>query len=74
MPEPEQTPSVVFRGGTVLTMDDAHTVLTDADMLVVGSRGHGGFTGLLLGSVSQHVAAHSEAPVVVIVRPALERS
>jgi nucleotide-binding universal stress UspA family protein len=41
----------------------------DAQMLVVGSRGHGGFTGLLLGSVGQHVATHSETPVVVIVRP-----
>jgi cytosine/adenosine deaminase-related metal-dependent hydrolase len=29
---------VVFRNGTVLTMDDAHTVLTDADVLVVGDR------------------------------------
>ena len=38
MPEPEQTPSVVFRGGTVLTMDDAHTVLTDADVLVVADK------------------------------------
>ena len=42
MPEPEQTPSVhhpvVFRGGTVLTMDDAHTVRTDADVLVVGDK------------------------------------
>ena len=27
-----------FRGGTVLTMDDAHTVLTDADVLVVDDR------------------------------------
>ena len=41
----------------------------DAQMLVVGSRGHGGFTGLLLGSVGQHVVSHSETPVVVIVRP-----
>jgi nucleotide-binding universal stress UspA family protein len=41
----------------------------DAQMLVVGSRGHGGFSGLLLGSVGQHVATHSETPVVVIVRP-----
>jgi cytosine/adenosine deaminase-related metal-dependent hydrolase len=38
MPEPAQTSSVVFRGGTVLPMDDAHTVLTDADVLVVGDK------------------------------------
>ena len=31
-------PSVVLRGGTVLTMDDAAHVLTDADVLVVGDR------------------------------------
>jgi nucleotide-binding universal stress UspA family protein len=38
----------------------------DADLLIVGSRGHGGFTQLLLGSVSQQCAHHSECPVVIV--------
>lgn len=40
----------------------------DGQMLVVGSRGHGAISGLLLGSVSSQVASHSGAPVVVIVK------
>jgi nucleotide-binding universal stress UspA family protein len=37
-----------------------------AQMLVVGSRGHGTFAGILLGSVSQHCVQHAPCPVTVI--------
>ncbi len=38
----------------------------DADLLVVGSRGHDSFAGMLLGSVSEHVTAHASCPVLVV--------
>jgi len=38
----------------------------DADLLVVGNRGHGSFTGMLVGSVSIHCVTNAACPVVVV--------
>lgn len=38
----------------------------EVDLLVTGTRGHGGFTGMILGSVSSRVVAHAGCPVVVM--------
>ncbi len=37
----------------------------DADLIVLGSRGGGGFSRLLQGSVSAHVAEHAKVPVTI---------
>ncbi len=38
----------------------------NADLLVVGNRGHGEFSGMLIGSVSEHCVANAHCPVVVV--------
>jgi nucleotide-binding universal stress UspA family protein len=40
----------------------------NADLLVVGSRGHGEFAGMLMSSVSERCAAHASCPVVIVRR------
>lgn len=64
-PPVEIRPRVVEGGAMPCLLDAAK----GADLLVVGSRGHGGFTGALLGSVSQHCVQHAPCPVVVVRHP-----
>lgn len=54
--------SVVNGAPAVALVERSKTV----DLLVVGSRGHGGFAEMLLGSVSDHCVHHASCPVVVV--------
>jgi len=61
-------PDVHVRGEAVLGSPGATLInaSADADLVVVGGRGRGGFASLLLGSVGQQVATHAKGPVVVV--------
>ncbi len=61
--DPERVTKRVVEGSPAAVLIDESV---DAYMLVVGSRGHGGFAGLLLGSVSTAVAEHARCPVLVV--------
>jgi nucleotide-binding universal stress UspA family protein len=58
--------SVTVRAATGLPAEALLAAAADADLLVVGSRGAGGFKRLLMGSVSTQVTHHARCPVVVI--------
>jgi len=58
--------SVTVRAVVALPAEALLKAAADADMLVVGSRGAGGFKRLLMGSVSTQATQHAHCPVVVI--------
>ena len=62
---PANLDSAVLRGRTAQLLIEQSE---NADMLVLGSRGHGGFAGLLLGSVSAACAQHARCPVLIMHR------
>lgn len=62
-PEAVDVVPIVVRGYPAATLLD---VANGADLLVVGSRGHGEVVGMVVGSVSQHCVTHAQCPVVVV--------
>ena len=64
--EGSRPPSVTVRAVSGLPAEELLSAAADADMIVIGSRGAGGFKRLLLGSVSTQVTHHAGCPIVVI--------
>ncbi|POX36143.1 universal stress protein [Streptomyces sp. Ru73] len=69
LPEGAELPEVEFRSLSGLTDVILPGLGDQAQLLVLGSRGRGGFASLLLGSNGMACAAHATCPVVVVPRP-----
>jgi nucleotide-binding universal stress UspA family protein len=64
-----QPAPVTVRAVNGLAAQELIEASRDADLLVVGSRGGGGFARLMLGSISDKVTRHAHCPVVVVPGP-----
>ena len=65
-PEAAPVQPVTVRAVSGLAADELVRASADADLLVVGARGTGGFSRLMLGSVSTQVSHHAMCPVVIV--------
>ncbi len=70
---PQPPPEVRVRAVMGIAADVLIGASHGADVLVVGSRGHGGFASMLLGSVSMQCALHASCPVTVVHSPEAHR-
>ena len=59
-------PSVTVRAVNGFVAEELIAASRDADLLMVGSRGGGGFANLLMGSISSQIVHHAHCPVVVV--------
>jgi nucleotide-binding universal stress UspA family protein len=64
--EGKRPPSVTVQAVLGLPAEEILKEAQDADMIIIGSRGAGGFKKLLMGSVGLHITHHAHCPVVVI--------
>lgn len=62
----QAAPAVAVRAVSGLPAEELIRASEDADLLVVGARGVGGFSRLVLGSVSTQVSHHAACPVVIV--------
>ena len=58
--------SVTVKAVHGFVVEELINAAKDADMIVVGSRGAGGFTRLMMGSVANQVAQHAHCPVLIV--------
>ena len=70
LPEDARPPEVRVLAVPGIPAEEILSAARDADMIVLGSRGIGGFKKLLLGSVASHITHHAHCPVVIV--PAIE--
>lgn len=63
LPDDVVVDPIAVEGSAAASLMDA---ARGADLLVVGSRGRGGFAGLVLGSTSHQVTSHADCPVLVV--------